>query len=90
MPTLIVSSAALAGADINKPAATTLAENIVVIVENIPLILQTPKLVDCTATMQSNPHANRRERRHPENNRQHYQYLEILAFRNKERRLKID
>src|SRR6186713_1235687 len=59
MPTLMVSSAALAGADINRPAATTLAENIFVSVEKLPLILLTPKLVDCTATLQSNPHANR-------------------------------
>ena len=58
MPTLIVSSAALAGADISRPAATTLAENIFVIVEKLPLIPKTPKLVDCTATIQCNPHAN--------------------------------
>ncbi|WP_246135788.1 hypothetical protein, partial [Mesorhizobium intechi] len=59
IPTLIVSSAALAGADINRPAATTLAENIFVIVAKLPLMRKTPKLVDCTATLQCNPHANR-------------------------------
>jgi hypothetical protein len=59
MPTLIVSSAALAGADIIRPAATTLAETIFVIVEKLPLIRKTPKLVDCTATTQCNPRANR-------------------------------
>ncbi len=58
MPTLIVSSAALAGTDISRPAATTLAENIFVIVEKLPLIPKTPKLIDCTATLQCNPHAN--------------------------------
>ena len=58
MPTLIVSSAALAGMDINRPA-TTLAENIFVIVEKLPLMPNTPRLVDCTATMQCNPRANR-------------------------------
>jgi hypothetical protein len=60
MPTLIVSSAALAGDDIDRPAATTPAENIFVIVEKLPLIPKSPRLVDCTATMQSNSHAKRK------------------------------
>src|SRR5689334_6679882 len=50
MPTLIVSSAALAGDDIDRPAATTPAENIFVIVAKLPLISKTPQLVDCIAT----------------------------------------
>src|SRR5438477_6051912 len=45
MPTLIVSSAALAGADIDRPATITPAENILVIAEKLPLMFHAPKLV---------------------------------------------
>ncbi|WP_167332451.1 hypothetical protein [Mesorhizobium metallidurans] len=57
---MIVSSAALAWTDINRPAATIPAETIFVIVEKLPLIFHAPKLVDCTAPLRCNPRANRR------------------------------